>query len=285
MPHDVESALAPEAVEVAGEGGLRLNVWDYGGSGTPLLLCHCTGALARVWDPVVTHLHGRFRILAPDTRGHGDSQAVESKETCAWSRSGSDLLAIIEAFDLGPGVYAAGHSAGAAHIAYAEDQAPGTFAKTAWLDAIIGPRFVFEGPNPLAESARRRRNILESRESAAERFAAKPPKNTWVRAALEAYLAHGLRDLDDGRVELKLHGDTEAWFYEMGGACELFERLETIQTPVRLITGSTSYVAPIVEAQAEKLPHAERCTIEGASHFIPQEYPAAVAAHFVEWFD
>jgi len=50
--------VTPTAHTVSGHEGFPINVWDYGGDGPVLLLAHCTGAVARTWDPVVRHLDG-----------------------------------------------------------------------------------------------------------------------------------------------------------------------------------------------------------------------------------
>ncbi len=275
--------MQPLARRVAGGGGVGINVWDYGGAGAPLLLCHCTGGLARLWDPVVKRLEGRFHAWAVDSRGHGDSDQPEDREAYAWIRSGEDVLAVLDQLDLGPSVCAVGHSAGAAHIAYAEMLRPGAFGKVMLVEAIIGPREFFKGNSMLAETARRRRNVFAGRVEARERFAAKPPKNTWHAEALDAYIAHGLKELPDGRVALKLPGRLEAYVYEQGGACDVFERLAELTFDALLVAGSASYGPALVAGQRERLPHAEERLIEGAGHFLPQERPAETARLILDW--
>jgi len=232
----------------------------------------------------VRHLGGRFRVIAFDTRGHGDSQTLPGKAECAWRLAGQDIHTVLDALNIDRPIFAAGHSAGAAHIAYAEDMQPGRFAKVILLDAIIGPGFIFQGERPLAVSARRRTNVFDDLALARARFASKPPMSRWVGTALDSYLQHGLCSLPNGQVELKLPGDKEAWFYEQGGASDLFERLEKVHLEMMLVTGSESDVAPLVKLQSEMLPRAYIRSIAGASHFIPQEKPASVAALMLDYF-
>jgi pimeloyl-ACP methyl ester carboxylesterase len=52
---------------------LTLNLVDWGGKGPALLFAHGYGHHARLWDPLVPHLAGSYRVLALDNRGHGDS--------------------------------------------------------------------------------------------------------------------------------------------------------------------------------------------------------------------
>ena len=276
--------LEPRAIAVDGYGGVGLNVWDYGGSGPPLLLCHCTGAAGRIWDPVVAHLEGRFRVFAPDTRGHGDSDKPPERDAHAWINAGRDVLAAVDALGLGSGAKAAGHSGGAAHVAYAEMLRPATFSRVLLMDAIIGPRAVFAGESPLAIVARRRRSVFDSREGAFERFRRKRPMSRWSPEALQAYVDHALAERADGQIELKCPRNIEAWHYEAGGACDLFERLDELQFEALLLTGSDSEVAPLVEMQGQRLPNATRRILENTAHFLPQEKPKAVAELLIEWF-
>lgn len=282
-PPRLQAALRPERLTISGSGGVRLNVWDHGGGGPPLLLCHCTGTLGRVWDPVVRKLAGAFRCIAVDTRGHGDSESPPVREAYAWRTSGEDLLHVVDALELGGPVMAAGHSGGGAHVAYAEYMRPGVFERVVLIDAIIGPRHVFQEPSPLAEKVRRRVNVFESLEAARERLTSKPPMSLWVEEAVAAYLEHGLFQQDDGSWALKCPGDREAWFYELGGASDLFEELDRLPVKTLLVAGGRDYGKALAELQHERLPHATLRVVEDAGHFVVQERPEAIARLLLEW--
>lgn len=57
---------------------VRLSYLDYGGSGPTLLVLHGHLNEATFVDPLVSTLHGRYRIVALDQRGHGESGHPES---------------------------------------------------------------------------------------------------------------------------------------------------------------------------------------------------------------
>lgn len=274
----------PQPVSVIGHGGIRLNVWDYGGAGTPLLFVHCTGTLGRIWDVVVAELEDRFRVLALDTRGQGDSEAPADRDDYRWDYSGRDLLAVVEHFGLPRGIGAVGHSAGGAHVAYAEHFAPGTFEKVMLIDAVIAARAWFEGENQLAIKVARRKNEFPSLAAARERLSSKPPMAHWSPGAVEAYLQHAFRKNGTESYLLKCPGAREAWYYELGGASDMYEALDTLTFDACLVTGETSYAHPWVEGQHAKLPKARVDTVAGAGHFIPQEKPAETAALIQRWF-
>lgn len=275
--------LSPTPRRIKGHDDVYLNVWDYGGDGVALLLCHCTGTAARTWDPVVARLGNGFHVYAVDSRGHGDSDRPESRDSYVWALSGHDLLAVIDGLGLRSPVFAAGHSGGGAHIAYAEMFQPGTFSRVVLIEPIIGPSEFFSSPSPLAAIARRRVNVFESRAAARQRFAAKPPMNRWHSEALEAYVQHALTTLSDGRAALKLPGDIEAWVYDLGGACDVYDRLHDLKFEALLAAGGDSYGVTLVTNQAERLPRAVTRLVDGAHHFLPQERPAEVADLLREW--
>lgn len=277
-------ARAPQAITVTGYGGVDLNVWDYGGLGEPLLLVHCTGTLGRIWDVVVAELGDRFRVLAPDTRGQGDSQAPEQRRDYLWDFSGQDLLAIMEHFDLPRGMGAVGHSAGGAHVGYAERRVPGIFGKVMLIDAIIADRKFFLDENPLAEKVRKRINEFETLEAARERLVSKPPMAQWVVGALDSYLTHAFAPMAGGGYRLKCPGARESWYYELGGASDLFDTLDTLQFEACVVTGEDSYVQPWATAQHARLSKAKLEVVPGAGHFIPQEKPVEIAALISGWF-
>ena len=108
------------AIDLAGSGPtsriyfsqrLRLHYVDWGNSGAPpLLLVHGGRDHCRNWDWVATALRKDWHILAPDLRGHGDSQ---------WSPDGNystaayvyDLAQLIHQQELAP-VTIVSHSLG-----------------------------------------------------------------------------------------------------------------------------------------------------------------------------
>jgi pimeloyl-ACP methyl ester carboxylesterase len=64
---------APEACTYQSQG-LRLRYMDWGnGSAPPLLLIHGGHDHSRSWDHVARALRTTFHVIAPDLRGHGDS--------------------------------------------------------------------------------------------------------------------------------------------------------------------------------------------------------------------
>jgi len=263
---------------------ISIALWEYPGDAPPILFFHCTGVCARIWDPVVSRLSIKNRIHAPDARGHGDSDKPRVAAAYTWRGFGGDVLAVADALQLPEGAWAVGHSGGASAIVYAELTRPGRFARVALIDAIIAPPEFFPTAMPLAERSRRRRHVFDSRNAARQRLGNKPPMETWHPEALDAYIAHGFADRDDGRVELKCPGELEAYVYEYGGVINLYDRLGEMRAEALVITGENSYMVEHAHRQHSHLPRAELVTLPDAGHFIPQEKPAETAALISDWF-
>ncbi len=270
--------LNPTAIRVDGYHDVGINVWDFGGDGPPLVLAHCTGTHSRVWDPLVPGLLPYFHVYAYDTRGHGDSDKPEDPASYRWDYSGHDLLAVIDALDLGPGISAVGHSAGGSGICYAEMHRPGAFSQVVLLDPIIGSKEAFSGPNALAAKSRRRRNDFDSFEAAIERYSSRPPLNVWDADALEAYVRFGFFTREDGGVRLKCPGEIEAAVYDGSGATDVFENLGELKFQVTLVTADESDCRRLAEAQRPRYSDVDFIMLEGCGHFIPQERPSEVTA-------
>lgn len=61
-----------------------LSVRDYGGTGRPVLLVPTLGICAPGWDLVAEHLVDRYRVLAMDLPGHGQSTADLERFDDTW---------------------------------------------------------------------------------------------------------------------------------------------------------------------------------------------------------
>ncbi|HWO70224.1 MAG TPA: alpha/beta fold hydrolase [Actinomycetota bacterium] len=108
----------PVLREVRAEG-LRLAVREWPGPpGAPaVLLLHGLASTARIWDLVAPRLAGRFRVVAYDQRGHGESGKPASGY--GFDRVTADALEVIRRLRLGRPLVV-GHSWGAsvaAHLA------------------------------------------------------------------------------------------------------------------------------------------------------------------------
>ncbi len=266
---------------------MGLAPYDFGGSGPPLLLVHATGFHAHVWLPVVELLRDRFCCYAFDQRAHGDSDPPDDDDF-DWVHLGADTLQAID--DLGlERPLAAGHSSGAASLFLAEEARPGTFAAMWCYEPIVVPvnEPLPTADNPLAEGARRRREVFPSRDDAYDNYASKPPFSSLAPAALRAYVDHGFADLDDGTVRLKCRGADEARFYRTQASHTAFRDLAKVDCPVTLVRGERSdgFPSSFIEPMADRLSNARSAVLASADHFGPLQRPDAAAWSIMAAFD
>lgn len=250
-----------------------------------LLLVHATGLHGRSWAPLVAHLAPRLQAgaLAVDVRGHGESAPLP-EGGLGWEDLAADLLAVVDQLDLRRPL-GLGHSSGASLLLLAEELRPGTFAGLYCIEPIGTAADEPPPPNPahpLAEGARRRRQVFPSRQAAFDTYSSKPPFSHVSPDALWAYVEHGFADVSEaaeGGVRLKCSPEAEAAMYAHGLSHHAFRDLGRVKCPVTVAGGDRSiavpgdtlalWVARLGEARLEILP--------GLGHFAPLEDPLGVA--------
>lgn len=90
--------------------GFEMYYEDSGGAGLPLLLIHGFPLNGRMWAPQVAHLRDRYRVIVPDLRGHGRSEAVHGPYLM--DLLAQDLNALLDRLQVDEPVVVAGLSMG-----------------------------------------------------------------------------------------------------------------------------------------------------------------------------
>ena len=91
----IEPLAGIERLTVTTADGVALACWDFGGTGTPLLMLHGIGLHGRCWAPVARLVGAGFRPLALDLRGHGNSQPSPTGDY-RWDIFARDALAVVD---------------------------------------------------------------------------------------------------------------------------------------------------------------------------------------------
>ena len=104
-----------EAIELPDEkwaqvNGLEVRYLDWGGDGEPLLALHGLASSAHWYDMVAPLLRHRYRIIAPDQRGHGRTTNADSGYD--WQTLSDDLAGLLDWVGWDGAVSALGHSWG-----------------------------------------------------------------------------------------------------------------------------------------------------------------------------
>ena len=89
----------PSDLEVVLPSGLKVSYRDWGGAGTTVLLLHGLASSSRIWDFVAPILQTKFRVLAPDQRGHGRSDRPD--RSFDFATYVADLVDLHEVLELG----------------------------------------------------------------------------------------------------------------------------------------------------------------------------------------
>lgn len=103
--------------------GVELDVWDVGPRDAPaIVFLHGFPENHRTWRHQLEHLSDRFRCIAPDQRGYGNSSHPQEVSEYEVGKLVGDIFALAEALETGPFTIA-GHDWGGA---------------IAWLVAMFG---------------------------------------------------------------------------------------------------------------------------------------------------
>jgi pimeloyl-ACP methyl ester carboxylesterase len=258
---------------------------DFGPEARPVdaVFTHANGFNARSYRTILQPLAREFRLLAIDLRGHGRSRAptpTEARKT--WLDLGDDLIAFVDALDLGP-VALAGHSMGGTLSLFSAAERPQRVRALALFDPVILlraqaiPREAMD--SPMIAGAMRRRRIFPDRAAVIESYRGRGAFTNWTEAMLADYVQDGFLDRPDGTVELACAPEWEVsnytsqshdpwvafaasrcpihiWRAEQASTCQLDERVDALVASGRLA----------VE------------TVPGTTHFLPMERPDLVEA-------
>ena len=242
--------------------GLRLHYVEWGNEGAPpLVLLHGLTSHARSWDHLARALCDRFRIVALDQRGHGDS---------AWPADHSyrteDYVADLAAFVEAPGFARfalVGLSMGAHNaIAFAAAHP----RRVTHLVAIDIPPMFNRPPQPADGQPPR---VFASVEEAFQHARSLNPRPR--EDVQRERVRWGLKERTDGRFELKYDPDAPRHWQP----ADLWQALPQIPCPTLIIRGAESQVlsAEVAERMAAAFPKARLETVEGSGHPVPLDRP------------
>lgn len=249
--------------------GLQVEFTD-AGRGTPLLFVHGFPLNRTAWAPQVAAFQSRFRVIAPDLRGMGGSQATAGP--VAMDRYAEDLHELLRFLEAGPAVLV-GHSMGG-YVALA-------LAK-AFPEALRGLVLVATKAGadaPAAASARRLAAAKIRTEGAAavvRDMASRmlsghpdPARAAAVQGFMSPAQPEGLIGALLGMAE---RADAGAW-------------LGQITVPTLVIAGAEDAIIPPGESEAlaQAIPHAQLRLIVRAGHLVAFDQAEAFNAALESW--
>jgi pimeloyl-ACP methyl ester carboxylesterase len=255
---------------------LKLHYVDWGNSEKPLLLfIHGGRDHARSWDWVADDLQRHFHIVAPDLRGHGDSQwAIGSAyELIDYTL---DLAQLLDSLGQFP-VQMIGHSLGGAIALQYAGTFPERVSKLVAIEGVGPPSFaVRDAPAPqrmrewidaMQTLARRCPPPYESIEEAISRMRRANPRLTTGQA--RHLTVHGTCRDEQGRYVWKFDNHSRALSphpFNMRDATDLWHN---IACPVLLFRGTESWVAdPEKDGRMNAFRNCRMIQVPEAGHWV-----------------
>jgi pimeloyl-ACP methyl ester carboxylesterase len=254
--------------------GAAIHYWMMG-DGNPVLLLHPFPANHEFWLPVAETLTGRYRVILPDLRGHGDSDIGEGPATM--EKHAADIARVMDDADIGRapliGVSIGGYlifefwrrfrgRVAALGLCNTKAQADAAEARAARLQAAND--VLHRGTEPFLESMIPRLLSRTTRET-------RP-------------------DLVDGALRMMRKMSPEDIAQVQRGMAERpdsVETLKTIDVPVLLLTGEEDGMTGANEAEfmRQRIPGSQMSVIPRAGHYAAWEQPEAVARILRQFLD
>ncbi len=257
---------------------LKLHYVDWGNHDKPLLLLiHGSQDHCRSWDWVALDLRQNFHVVAPDLRGHGDSD---------WAIGGSyalidyvlDVVQLMEVLG-NQEVHLIGHSLGGAVALQYAGVFPERVKRVVSIEGL-GPPLSMISNAPAPERMRQwvaDMRALASRqvrryariEDAIERMRQANPNLSEEQA--RHLTVHGVRRNEDGTYSWKFDNytrSTSPYRFNLQEAMEIWSR---IACPTLLIQGDRSRKWSIdweKDRRTDAFAHATKVTIKGADHWV-----------------
>ncbi|MBC7921045.1 MAG: alpha/beta hydrolase [Ferruginibacter sp.] len=240
--------------------GVSLHVEARGTGETTLVLLHYFGGSSQSWSAFTDHLSDRYRCVAPDLRGFGDSSAPQVFTVDAMA---DDVAALIRYLGLARYVLI-GHSMGGKVALALAARNPVGLASLVLL-APSPPT-----PEPIPEESRRRLIASYGQREAILENARQITSQPLDEPALEQLVRDHRRT------------SPEAWlaWLEKGSYEDIAARVAQINVPTLVMVGEGDPVLPRAVQQREvvdRLPNARLIVVPETGHLLPLESPARVA--------
>lgn len=289
-------------------GGLRLHYQDWGAGPRklPVVMVHGGRDHCGAWEEVITRLPPEFGVVAPDLRGHGDSDWAPGSAYTPWEYA-SDLDALVRALGATQPVVLAGHSLGGAIALQYAGVRPDRVAAVLVIEpfglgrGVDAERALYGGvsqdvikvtpteariPGPdrlvayldaLADFEERAMPSYATIHEAVERMKAANPRV--LPEVVERIARAAVRQLQDGRFVWKFDNRVRVhspYGFSIEEASELWRR---IAAPVLIVNGAESRPGDARQSDGFEafFRDVEVTSVAGASHFVHVEQPGEVA--------
>ncbi len=258
---------------------LRLHYVDWGNADAPpLLLVHGGRDHCRNWDWVAQSLRNDYHVIAPDLRGHGDSQWVIGSTYDSLDYV-YDLAQLVHQTQLAP-VTIIAHSMGGSISTMFAGIYPEQVSKLVSIEGL--------GPSPQmlerrfnTDPTRRLRDWVEGLRLAAGRSPRRYPslnaalkrmrdENPHLSQEQARHLTiHGTNQNEDGTYSWKFDNYIRAGSPLYVPPDDMAALQGSIECPVLLMVGTESWAGdPEADGRAKRFRNARVARVEGAGHWV-----------------
>lgn len=260
----------------ANANGTKLNYTDTGGSGTPVVLLHAFPFNATMWTPQIESLGDKFRFIAPDLKGFGDSEAPEGEAAYSMDAYADDVKALADELGIDRFVLAGLSMGGYIALAYMRKYTDGVAALV-----LADTRAEADPPEGIQKRSNQQKQVLQDGTAglietltgallAESTRANKPDVVKNVQAAMENPAAGFI-------------GALEA----MKNRIDSTESLAKIDVPTLVIVGENDAVTPPEAARKlhEHIGGSQLVVIPDAGHISNMESPEAFNGAVAEFLN
>ena len=254
--------------------GSRFHYTERGeASAPPLVMLHGVTGHARTWDEEGAVLASRYRVLALDQRGHGDSDPPPDADYTIATLAG-ELAAFADALGLQRFAAVALSLGGRVAIQYAGTH-PGRVTRLVVVD--IGPDIAPEGRMRVGKMMAGTPERFNTIDDVLAYQRANNPRYT--EALLRARVQHGVRPLPDGGYTCKYDRGLRELVRagKWSDPIDLWPAWRALACPTLLVRGAESDIltADMAKKMVEAQPKARLVEVPGAGHTVPGDQPDA----------
>ena len=264
-------------------GGLTLHYADWGGDGPPLLMVHGDMRTSRSWDAVARDLRDRFRVLAVDCRGSGDS---------AWTDTGyrfadriADLAGFCEAIGLRNAVVVA-HSTGGVVTTLVAHRNPGLFSRLVLLEPMIVVDEAFQRRVSRVDTPQRPRRTWPSRPQMLDFLTNHRAAGPWRADVIRDVVEHETVELPDGSIDMKWAQASMAWEERDGDYVDLRPAFREMGAPMLYVVSVERKKGyPMLDELEAEIADFHVLAVDDTGHNMYMERPDAVSGAILAFAD
>jgi haloacetate dehalogenase len=277
------------APQYATVNGIRI-AYETIGDGFPLLMLHGFPRTHRTWERLIAHFDGRFKTVAPDRRGYGDSDRAEDPSTYDNATMASDALGLLDHLGIEE-FMVVGHDKGAPAARRVALDNPD---RARGLIVIDGMAEGADVPRPRDTTGRtwyfdffRQRNVAEQLIGQNQRlfFSLFLDRNPHLTAEEHEYYVQMF--CRRGSVDAILADYRAGLEIDPGHWKAVAESGVKMKAPVCALWGSRGPAAnaPVIESWRQVAEDVRGEAIDDAAHYVHEEQPALVAARILAFAD